>query len=46
MNTDKMLGRKDQPFCGSRCCGDRSKKHQRTSKRRERQGWKREAAKA
>lgn len=40
----RMIGKTNQPFCGSRCCGDRSHEHNKTAKRRERQNWKREAA--
>lgn len=36
----KMLGKTNQPPCGSRCCGERGKKHKRSAKRRERQNWK------
>jgi hypothetical protein len=38
----KMIGKTNQPPCGSHCCGDRSKKHKRTAKRRERQNWKKD----
>lgn len=43
MNTDKMLGKKNQPFCGSKCCGvgSKVKSHKRMTKRSERQAWKR-----
>lgn len=39
MNSSKMLGRLNQPFCGSRCCGvgPKVKSHKRMTKRRERQ---------
>lgn len=37
MTQDKMLGKKNQPFCGSRCCGDTTKRHKRATKRSERQ---------
>jgi hypothetical protein len=34
----KMLGKRGQPFCGSKCCGNKrlKKKHTRMMKRRER----------
>lgn len=38
----KMIGKTGQPFCGSKCCGERSKTHKRMLKRRERQTWKKE----
>lgn len=38
----KMLGKMNQPPCGRKCCGDHSKTHNRSLKRRERQGWKKE----
>lgn len=39
---NKMLGKSNQPPCGSKCCGTPSKvkAHIRTAKRRERQAWK------
>jgi hypothetical protein len=37
-----MLNATDQPPCGARCCGDTTKTHKRTAKRRERQEWKKE----
>lgn len=42
----KMIGKTGQPFCGSKCCGVRSKCkwHKRMLKRRERQQWKKEVA--
>lgn len=44
MNNDKMLGKKGQPFCGSRCCGvgSKVKSHKRMIKRRERQAFRRD----
>ena len=38
MNNDKMLGKKGQPFCGSKCCGvgSKVKSHKRMVKRSER----------
>lgn len=40
----KMLGKMNQPFCGSKCCGTPSKvkSHKRSTKRSERQAWKKE----
>ncbi|UUG69534.1 hypothetical protein SEA_SHAM_234 [Streptomyces phage Sham] len=34
----KMLGKRGQPFCGSKCCGEKraKKRHTRRMKRRER----------
>jgi hypothetical protein len=42
---NKMLGKTNQPFCGSRCCGNPTKKHKRATKRRERQTWKKNLSK-
>lgn len=33
----RMLGKIRQPFCGSRCCGERGKAIVRRNRRRERQ---------
>ena len=40
----RMLGKTNQPFCGSKCCGMASKvkSHKRMTKRCERQAWKKE----
>lgn len=38
----KMLGKTNQPPCGSHCCGTRDKSHKRSTKRAERQAWKKE----
>lgn len=38
----RMLGKLNQPFCGSHCCGDTTKRHKRNTKRSERNKWKKE----
>lgn len=37
-----MLGKMNQPPCGSKCCGRRDKAHKRQTKRTERMAWKKE----